>query len=90
VFADSSQNLGPAVPIALGGERGKAFAGQLIMAPPYHATEGVVGRSDHDVFVIRSALFQDHDKVVRLVQRVVKHTLERCRLEQTMPHSGGP
>jgi hypothetical protein len=60
------------------------------MAPSYRATEGIVGCSDNDVLAIRAALFQDHDKVIRLVQRVVKHALERRRFEQTMPHSRGP
>ena len=76
--------------VRLGGERGEGLAGQFIMTPPDRATEGVVGGSDHKVLVVWTTLFQDHDEVVRLLQRVVEHALERCRLEHTIPHSRGP
>ena len=39
---------------------------------------------------IVTGLSQDEDEIVRVVQRVVEHPLERRRIELTMLHSLGP
>ena len=52
--------------------------------------ERIVGRRDAEVRGIVTGLSQDEDEIVRVVQRIVEHPLERRRIELTMLHPLGP
>ena len=71
-------------------QRVKRLADQVHKPVPAAAKERTVGGSDAEVGGIVAGLFQHKDHVIREVQRVVEHSLERRGVEQTVAHSLGP
>ncbi len=74
----------------VGDQRLKRPADQVLMRVATGTAERVVGRRNAEVRGIVGRLFQDEDDIVRVIQRVVKHPLERRRVELTMLHPFGP
>ncbi len=67
----------------------KRSADQFLMRTAGSATVCIVGR-DAAVRGIATALSQDEANIVRVVQRIAEHPLERRRIELTILHSFGP